>query len=708
MAEWYKKSFRRTLLDMHIEDWDESFLSKYDPEEYFHALQRARITSPMIYVQSHVGLCYWPTKSGIMHKAFTGKEDTVKHLFDLCHKAGMDVILYYSVIFNNREYDRHEEWRMLDLNGQGSRENGVRYGLCCPNSPGYRAFVLEQIEEFSSYFDFEGVFFDMTFWPEVCYCSSCRKRWEEEVGGEMPAVVDWNDPDWLQFDRKRQEWLGEFAQLITDKAKECKPGISVEHQYSASMHYWRFGNNENVSLASDYIGTDLYGGIKQQSFACKAWYHLTKNQPFQYMTSRCYPSLNEHTTSKSYDQIKQCISMTYLHHGASFLIDAIDPVGTFDHRVYEVIGDIYADMEVYEKYLTRGTLDYDICLYYNLNGKADIEAGKIPVMDHRLDRGNPEGGTMPHQEALLGACESLVKHHIPFGVMNNWKLGEMKKHKVLVLPDVPMMGKLEVDAVKEYLKGGGNVYMSGHSAPELLEEVCGLKWLKYTQETITYMQPTKEDTFLKKYFTAKHPLAMKEKAVITSGKVKGIVKATLTLPYTVPVKFTEICPSEIKEDEYIDKNSPSYRFASIHANPPGIETAYPALVESTYGKGKLIWSAVPVEKADRYQHSNIFSDIVKYLAEGDLKFEAEASESLELVMFDAPEYHQKLLGAVETRQAFQIPRTRDSIFYIRSETTPKKIIRLPDDVEIPFQWDGGKIAVNCDCIHIFTMLVIQY
>ena len=31
---WYKNCYRRNLVDMHIEDWDESFLSEFDPEDY--------------------------------------------------------------------------------------------------------------------------------------------------------------------------------------------------------------------------------------------------------------------------------------------------------------------------------------------------------------------------------------------------------------------------------------------------------------------------------------------------------------------------------------------------------------------------------------------------------------------------------------------------------------------------------------------------
>ena len=42
------------------------------------------------------------------------------------------------------------------------------------------------------------------------------------------------------------------------------------------------------------------------------------------------------------------------------MIDAIDPKGTHDRRVYEAIGQVHGEMEHYEKYLTRGKMAYDV------------------------------------------------------------------------------------------------------------------------------------------------------------------------------------------------------------------------------------------------------------------------------------------------------------------------------------------------------------
>jgi len=34
MEKWFTKAYRRNLVDMHIEDWSEEFLSKFNPQDY--------------------------------------------------------------------------------------------------------------------------------------------------------------------------------------------------------------------------------------------------------------------------------------------------------------------------------------------------------------------------------------------------------------------------------------------------------------------------------------------------------------------------------------------------------------------------------------------------------------------------------------------------------------------------------------------------
>ena len=52
---------------------------------------KGKIQNAMMYFQSHVGYCYFPTKTGHMHKAFIGREDAMKRLVELCREGGISV-----------------------------------------------------------------------------------------------------------------------------------------------------------------------------------------------------------------------------------------------------------------------------------------------------------------------------------------------------------------------------------------------------------------------------------------------------------------------------------------------------------------------------------------------------------------------------------------------------------------------------------------
>ena len=209
---WYQKGYRRMLVDMHIPDWDEKFLSRYDPKQMADLYEKARLTSVMFYCQSHVGLCYWPTKTGRMHAGLQGRDVVAEMLAEL-KKRKIDACAYYSGIFNNWAFLEHPHWRMQPAHGFPEQYGRSRYGHCCPNNPGYCKFILAQLEELVGGYDFKGIYIDMTFWPFICVCRHCRERFRQETGREIPPVIDWHSADWRSFQQCREKWLMTPAEL---------------------------------------------------------------------------------------------------------------------------------------------------------------------------------------------------------------------------------------------------------------------------------------------------------------------------------------------------------------------------------------------------------------------------------------------------------------------------------------------------------------
>ena len=202
----------------------------------------------------------------------------MRDVLDGCHAESIAVALYVSLIFDRWASDNHPEWRMKRANGDDIGKGG-RHGLNCPNSP-YREYVRSWVEEICARYEFEGIRFDMTFWPGVCYCADCKKRFADEVGGDIPTTVNWLDPKWVAFQRKREQWLAEFASVATSTVRKLRPKASVEHQSSTFPLPWTFGVARPLVAQMDFLQGDFYGDSWQGSFVRKLLEDLTPNRPF--------------------------------------------------------------------------------------------------------------------------------------------------------------------------------------------------------------------------------------------------------------------------------------------------------------------------------------------------------------------------------------------------------------------------------------------
>ncbi|MBL7176028.1 MAG: beta-galactosidase trimerization domain-containing protein [Desulfobacteraceae bacterium] len=692
--KWFQESFRRNLVDMHIEDWDERFLSEYDPEKYVEMLTTANVNTAMIYANSHVGLCYWPTKSGQMHKNLKGR-DILGEVINLCHGKGMSVVVYYTLTFVNRAYEQHPEWRIITPKGEDGKGSGLpRYGICCLNTP-YRDFALEQVKEIVNGYRFEGIWFDMTFWPEVCYCPSCKKRFLNEVGKEIPRTVNWENPEWVQFQRKREEWLAEFALLFTSTAKNLNPDLTVAHQSNTFIWDWKMGPSVELARALDYMSADLYGNNLDQSFSSKFFYNLSENLPFEYMTSRC-PHLFHHTVMKPIELL-EAQAFSALTNGAGFqFIDAIDPVGTLDKRVYKQMGDIYKEIERYEKFL-GGDLCQDVGIYVSFESRFYPEDNNKDIEEVNTNLGFGLDLRIPiHTKTARSYAKALLNNNIPYGVITKKNLSGLSHHKIIILPDVLVMDHEEIEALKDFVEKGGGLFVTREAArirkdgtkeeDFLLSELLGVSYKDKMTEFFTYIAPTDEGKELLHPYTPKYPLGMISAHVKVEEKKGTKILGTLTLPYTHP-------------------GDPD-RFASIHSNPPGVPTEYPSIVMNKYGKGKVIYVAVNL---DLVLMEDIFLDLLNHISPEPFNLRSDAPKQVELTLFHQRNKNRYIVNLLNFQSELpNIPVEGIEVKVKLEEKKPIKVLQLPDEKELDFEVEDSFVIFTAPRLETFLMVALDY
>lgn len=634
---------------MHINDDKDEYLSAFDAKSYYDCLQKAHIQSPMIYLQSHTGLCNYPTKVAKTHEKMLGENNGIKQLIEMCKAGGLKVVGYYSLIFNNVAADMHPEWEMRYPDGSTWRDKGQRYGLCCPNNTEYRAFVKENLKELADYFKgLDGIFYDMPYWEVPCGCEACKKRYKAETGRDLPEKDDLSDENMMLFVKKRQEWMVDFVKYVKETSESIMPNSTVEFNFAAVIGCdWLGGSTEGINAECEFTGGDLYGDLYSHSFTAKYYYGITKNQPFEYMTCRCNKKLREHTITKPQEMLDAEILLTCAHHGATLIIDAINPDGTLDERAYERVGKAFEKQIPYEKYMDKGEMYADVAVYFD--SKTMFEA--------------PCAGTY-NKLCAVNAHKTLVENHIATAVVANGNMENLGKYKAIIAPCLQDFDNDEPLKLIEYVKNGGTLYLSGKSDSRLMKEFFGAEFTGYTfgdskfphiykgyDEVQAYIAPCADYKAVMAEFNEKYPLPIIYKLPIY--KMQGDVKAKIVLPYTDP-----------------DNNR---EYASIHSNPPSRLTEYPAICEISYGKGRVIWTAALIENDERTNFKVVFNNIVsKYVKP---KYTIKSSKFIESVIFEDGE--KAYIDFVNLDPSFE-KISREVVL----EVGDKKVRSLPDECPI--------------------------
>jgi hypothetical protein len=685
MSAWYESAYRRAVIDMHITDHDPRFLANLDPAAYVDALVTARAQSAVIYAHSHVGLCLYPTRVGEMHSGLRGR-DTLREIIERCHAHDIAAVLYVSAIHDRWAYQHHPEWRMVRADGRQAAESS-RHGFCCPNSP-YRTYLSALATEICQNYALDGIRFDMTFWPVVCYCRHCQARFADEVGGDLPRTIDWSDPHWVAFQHKREDWLVEFATLQMTTVKKIKPQVSVEHQASTYTHTWLLGVDERLARQCDFLQGDFYGDALQGSFARKLFRNLGEHQPSGFETS-IGVELTNYTTLKS-EALLTCKASAALADGCAFIfIDSIEPDGSLNPEVYQRMGRVLARTQPYEPFL-GGVPCQDVAIYLSTASKFDPADNGKPVDSRELS------GRQPHVEAALNVARALCEHHLPFGVITRRNLGELARFPVLVLPNVLQLDDEEVAALRAYVRAGGALFASRTSslidehgqrrADFALADVYGISVRGDTAEAFTYIAPAPGHEALFPGYTSRYPLGSPVGQLLLQPHAGVQVLGTLVLPYTNPA-------------------DPEH-YASVHNNPPGIWTEAPAIVHNLYGRGQAIYCAVDLDASE--VHRAVLVELLRRLAP-PFSFEADAPVPVEVTLWRQPDQRRFILTLVNFPK--DLPSIAMEGIRVRVRLhgrVPTRVTLLPEQQAIAYTLSEDYLVLEAPRLETLAMFAIEY
>jgi len=699
---WSQRSFRRILIDTHIPDWDSTFLSRLSPQSVIAAVVESGAEAAMVYFQSHVGLCNWPTVSGAMHGAFTNG-DFMGELVEGLHARAIPVCAYYSVHFNNWAYLTHPDWRFQHATRNGMGPLPVaRYGLCCSNNPGYRAFVLTQTREILAGYDVDAMFFDMMWQPGVCGCAHCRARFESETGEEFPERIDWLDARWCAFQAARERWTTDWAETLRAAVRGHDARIDVYHNFAMGIANWSRAQSFESAAAHDFLGGDFYGGRDEQLVVSKLMLNLTQNRPAEFMTT-VTRDLTEHETLKSQEEL-DIAALAATAHGAAFLaIVAVDPDGVINPASIARTRAAFEKSALYERELGGAPIE-DVAVYFSSSSKMDF-ADNGALLDDLATSGSTD---YPHFHAVRGACRALQERHILFGVITRRQIEDLDRYRVIVAPNVLRMDAAECAAFRSFVARGGRLYASRMTSMTDVEgnrhgdfalaDVFGVHFLEQETGGTIYIEPNAERVAraIAPQRRLAHPLddCGRTGAVRLGAHAPADALASLCLPYGHPH------PGSVSD----------HNWSSIHASPPGVVLETPTIVRATFGAGRSIYSAADIEAGAELSRA-LFGALIEDLLDGvSARVELTGPACVWMTAFEQTE-PDRLVVSLLNRQLETPVLPIEAIRLTIRAPMGRRIdaVRLAAGGEsLPHERSADGVSVTLARLEAFAMVIVDY
>jgi hypothetical protein len=431
-------NFRQIHLDFHTSEVIPAIGADFDPEEYAATLDKARVNSVTTFARCHHGYIYYQSQAHPerVHPHLE-RANLLLEQIEACHKRGIRVPIYTTVQWDEYTADRHRDWLMIDENGT---EFGTKpfdagfYRFLDVFHPGYRQFLFDHVRELFNLMPVDGIFFDI-----VQNRPSVAKHWLDAMdnAGFNPE----SEGERQRFAAKvHDEWALEMTEFCRQFSKDCtlfynSGHIGPRHRAAQSAYsHW-----ELESLPS--------GGWGYLHFPQAMRYARGLNKDCLGMTGKFHTSWGDFHSFKNLAALQfECFHMLAL--GARCSIgDQLHPSGKIDAATYELIGEVYAEVEAKEPWC-KGAVPL------NEIGVLTPEefVTQRPAFNAKSDRDQP---------SVMGAVRMLQELRLQFDILDTERT--FTDYKLLILPDEVPVDESLAEKLENYLADGGSIIASYHS-----------------------------------------------------------------------------------------------------------------------------------------------------------------------------------------------------------------------------------------------------
>jgi hypothetical protein len=461
---WHGKDYYYGLhYDLHANADDTELGANAEPDILIPQFEMMGCDFVQTDCKGHGGYTSWYSKVKDASVSPGVQKDHMAGWREATRKLGLPLHCHYSGVYDRAAGEKHPEWRVVLPEGIEKFEGGFGNpeAAMCPRSGYVDELMIPQMFELIDRYEVDGFWVDGDMWAATpCYCEKCTSAFEARTGiTEIPTAP--GQPHWAEWMVFTRDSFEEYVTHYCDAVHEHKAGVLVCSNWLQTFKY-----PGEPRVPTDWISGDNRWVFGMDSSRMEARFISTRGKPWDIMIWSFYRTgaMRDPTAPwvfKSVDMMVQEAAVTlalggnvqfYEHpHGLrnGQLVDwrqkRLGEVGQFVKARKELCQDTETLPQV-------AVLHSEDHLYSDNDMR--------PNLHHGVDF-----------EPVQGAAFALLEAHYGVDVMDEWALlPRLDDFPVVVVPERHRLSEEMVEALKDWVKGGGRLMLSGAATLERFGE----------------------------------------------------------------------------------------------------------------------------------------------------------------------------------------------------------------------------------------------
>ncbi|MQY69794.1 MAG: beta-galactosidase, partial [Firmicutes bacterium] len=643
--------FRQIHLDFHTSPLIEGVGRRFDAKKFVKILKEAHVNSVNVFAKCHHGMSYYPTKVGVMHPHL--KRDLLGEMIQACHREGIRVPVYISVVWDEDAARKHNDWVQVDKEGRLAERSPLGnfcWRSLCLASP-YVNYVQEQTREILEKYEVDGFWFDIIRQIRPgCVCNYCLDSMEKR------NLDPENNEDLLRHSLMiERAFMGRMSKLVWGVAPNISIFYNSRLRISSSPEQ---GIRPEIDFFSHFEIESLPSGLWGYThFPYLARYYRTLGKESLGMTGRF------HKTWADFGSLRNKSALEYecfraLAYGAKCSIgDQLHPRGELEPAVYKRIGEIYGSVKEKEKWCENVRAVAEI-------GLISSDKGKTPCTHSLCDSDE-------------GALRVLLGSHYQFDILD--QASEFERYNLLILPDEIYVDKKFAKRLQSYLRRGGRILLSycsglykenGTFMPEMGIQYKGQgEWCPY---------------FIRLEEMISKDIPQMDYVMYERGNKIEIMEETEVFAWVGRPYFNR-----------------SWKHFTSHRHSPLEEVTHiPEIIK----KGNLVYIASPIFRAYRVHGSLVYKRIIQNSLDlllpekliytnlpstAEVTLNQRGSIFIVHILHYIPERRSRELEVIEDTISLYNTEMR-----VKTDVEPSRLYLIPQKKELDFSFEQGYVIYN--------------